>query len=131
TAATPPLAAAGVTSASYAPAALTDGTTYFWSIIARNDAGSTQGPLWSFTTAAVETPPPTDVVIYADDLPATALHGSWQKASDPTSPSGINLVTAESGWSSLNRPVASPTDYVDVEFNADAGIDYTLWLRLK
>ncbi len=51
----PPLVAAGVTTASYTPTALGAGATYFWQIIARNAAGTTTGPVWSFTTATTTT----------------------------------------------------------------------------
>jgi len=48
----PPQVATGVTTASYAPPSLFSGASYFWQIVARNTAGSTTGPVWSFTTAA-------------------------------------------------------------------------------
>ena len=41
----------GQSGASYSPAALANGTTYFWKIIAHNSAGSSTGSVWSFTTA--------------------------------------------------------------------------------
>jgi phosphatidylserine/phosphatidylglycerophosphate/cardiolipin synthase-like enzyme/regulation of enolase protein 1 (concanavalin A-like superfamily) len=46
-------------SASYAPGTLAASTTYFWQIVARNAAGATTGPVWSFTTAA---PPPPSML---------------------------------------------------------------------
>ena len=48
----PPQVTTDQTAASYQPATLTAGATYFWRIVARNAAGTTTGPLWSFTTAA-------------------------------------------------------------------------------
>jgi hypothetical protein len=47
----PPLVATGRTAASFQPALLTEGTKYYWQIVARNSTGSTTGPVWSFTTA--------------------------------------------------------------------------------
>lgn len=38
---------------------LRGGTTYFWKVIARNTAGDTEGPVWSFTTAGTA-PPASD-----------------------------------------------------------------------
>ena len=58
TSSAPPQVAAGQSAASYAPRTLANGTRYFWQIVATNAAGSTTGPVWSFTTAAAAPPPP-------------------------------------------------------------------------
>ena len=47
-----PSVASGQSAASYKPATLTAGVTYFWQITAHNSVGATAGPVWSFTTAA-------------------------------------------------------------------------------
>jgi hypothetical protein len=104
------------------------GTTYFWQVVARNSGGSSIGPVWSFTTAGS---PPDDIVIYASDIPAAALHGSWATASDGTSPNGVKLVTPDNGFSSTDAPLAAPTHYIDVPFTAQANTAYTLWLRVR
>ena len=72
---------------------------------------------------------PSDVVIYASDI--TSLHGSWSAASDATSPNGVKLVTPNVGVSNTAGALASPTDYIDVSFDAAADTPYTIWLRLK
>jgi len=56
---TPPIVERNVNATSYQPASpLTPGTTYYWRIDARGRGNAiTNGPLWSFTTAAA-TPPP-------------------------------------------------------------------------
>jgi len=127
----PPQVATGRTSASYTPPTLTAGTNYFWQIIARNSAGSTTGAIWSFTTATTPPPPNPNIVIYASDIPTTALHGSWSVANDATSPHGTKLSTTDAGFASTDTPLASPTHYVDVTFTAAAGIPYRLWMRLE
>jgi len=48
----PPTAASNLTTATYTPPALANGTQYFWRIVARNGAGTTTGAVWSFTTSA-------------------------------------------------------------------------------
>jgi hypothetical protein len=124
----PTLVSRGFTTPSRPLSSLTLGTTYYWQIIAHNDAGATTGPVWSFTT----TPPSqSTVVIYASDIRPTDRHGSWTAADDPAAAGGVKLVTADNGVANLNAPLASPTDYVDVDFNADAGVPHTIWLRMQ
>ncbi len=55
----PPQVSASQAAASYAPGALVANTKYFWQIVGRNSAGTTTGPVWSFTTAAPPPPPGT------------------------------------------------------------------------
>jgi hypothetical protein len=83
--------------------------------------------VWSFSTALAA----SDIVVYASDIPAGAVHGAWSAVSDPTSPNAIKLSTPPSASSQTSAPLASPIDYVDVTFTANAGIPYTLWLRLE
>jgi hypothetical protein len=70
-------------------------------------------------------------VIYSGDIPAGAIHGSWSRSSDPTSPNSLKLATPDKGRVSADTPLASPTDYVDVTFTANAGVPYRLWLRMQ
>ena len=126
----PALAAAGRTTASYPVSGLGQGVTYYWKIVARNDDGNTSGPVWSFTTATTPSAPP-EIVIYANDIPATALHGAWAKASDPTSPNGVRLGTPDNEFATTSNPIVNPTHYVDVSFSAPANVPYRIWLRLK
>jgi PKD repeat protein len=72
-----------------------------------------------------------DIVIYASDVPATGRHGTWQVASDATSPNGIKLTTPDQAAAATSVALASPRDYVDVSFSASAGIPYRVWLRLR
>jgi hypothetical protein len=89
------------------------------------------------STAAPPPPPPPppppvpEVVIYASDIPSTALRGSWTRTSDATSPLGLKHVSADRGIANLSQPLASPTDYFDATFTAVAGTPYRIWLRLK
>ncbi|HRX50878.1 MAG TPA: hypothetical protein P5571_05925 [Candidatus Krumholzibacteria bacterium] len=45
----PPLAVAGLAALEHQPQDLEPGVTYYWQVTARNAAGATSGPLWSFT----------------------------------------------------------------------------------
>ena len=79
-------------------------------------------------------PPPTsapDIVIYASDIPASALRGSWSSGADGSSPNGVKLLTSDSGFVAANAPLAGPADYFDFTVNAQAGVPYRIWLRLR
>jgi hypothetical protein len=127
----PPRVRAGQSAASYDPGTLTAETRYYWQIVARNTAGSTTGPVWSFQTAPGDIPEANDIVIYASDIAQGSLHGSWSLANDNTSPEGVRVQSADNGFAATSAPLANPTHYVDVTFNAPANVPYTIWLRLK
>src|SRR5439155_9721995 len=127
----PPSAiATGLTSASYAPAALIGGATYFWQVVAHDSFGTIAGPIWSFTTISSTAASP-DIVVYASDIPSTAVHGAWAAAVDTSAANGVKLATPDNGWSATDAPLVSPTDYVDVPFIPPAGAPYTLWIRAQ
>jgi hypothetical protein len=70
-------------------------------------------------------------VIYASDIAAATLHGAWTFVNDSTSLNGIELATPDNGVANTSQPLAVPSHYVDVPFNADGGTPHTVWLRLK
>ena len=133
TVSSPPLIATNHATNAFERSGLAEGQTYYWRIVARNAQGTVQGPVWSFTTATTPDEPdlPAEVVIYANDIPNAALHGSWTKSSDSTSPLGVRLSTPNNGFAVTNSPLANPTHYVDVTFEAQANVPYRIWLRLK
>jgi hypothetical protein len=53
----------GQAGSTYTPSTRASNTTYFWRINAINGSGSTLGPVWSFTTAAVASGIKPDVVV--------------------------------------------------------------------
>lgn len=83
------------------------------------------------TVAAAAPSGASDVVIYANDIPASALHGAWTKAVDGTAAAGVALITPDNGVSNIPQALASPDHYVDVTFTAAANTPYTIWLRLQ
>src|SRR5205823_6378747 len=103
---------------------------------------STNRPMMSIPNSAPPSPPkvagaatapllPPNIVIYASDVPASALHGSWSMASDPTSPGGVKIASTDNGVAYTASPLAAPSSYVDISFTATAGTAYRFWLRLK
>ena len=98
----PALAAIGLTTASYAPAAIANGTPYFWQIIARNDAGSTAGPVWSFSTLvpAPTTPVPTSPAAGSTNI-ATSTTLAW---------SATNATSYDVAFGTTNPPATVATN---------------------
>ena len=70
------------------------------------------------------------MVLYASDIAASALHGTWRAVADSTSPNGVKLGTPDAGAPSIEA-AAAPASYVDVGFDAVAGTPYTLWMRMQ
>jgi hypothetical protein len=70
-----------------------------------------------------------DIVLYASD--ATNLHGNWTRVADATAAGGQKMSSADKGWSSPDNALASPADYFEVPFQANAGAKYHVWLRLR
>ena len=84
------------------------------------------------TILAVPAPLGTpEVVRYAADVPASALHGDWATVADSTAAAGLALRNPNRGAAKITAPAASPASYVDVTFTADAATDYQVWLRMK
>jgi hypothetical protein len=125
----PPLVSSNQTAASYQPAPLAASTQYYWQVTAKGAGGTTAGPVWTFNTG--QSTSATEVVLYASDIPQSGLHGAWAFAADATAAASVKLATPDNGVSQLNNPLASPTHYVEVGFNAVAGVPYRIWLRLR
>jgi hypothetical protein len=78
------------------------------------------------------TPPPTsrsDVVIYATD--AAVIRGNWAFVADATAAGGSRLHNPDASAPKVAAPAASPNDYFDITFTAEAQTGYRLWIRGK
>src|SRR5215217_2478629 len=73
-------------------------------------------------------PEPSDVVLYASD--GTRV-GSYQVVSDATAAGGVRLHNPDAGAGKLSNALASPGSYVELQFTAQAGVAYRLWIRGK
>ena len=115
------------------PSALTPGTTYYWKVVGKTMALKTKtSSVWSFTTAGGSgTPPPdgTDIVLYAST--AALRVGAWQVKSDSTVAGGAMMHNPNLGAAKITTPSATPANYFELTFNADAGRAYRLWIRGK
>ena len=71
TSSSPPVVATNLTTPSFTPSPLANNTTYFWQVVSRNAAGTTNGPVWRFTTAAAPSLPPALVQSAGKDAGTT------------------------------------------------------------
>jgi hypothetical protein len=83
------------------------------------------------STPPTPPPSPTNIVVYASDIPTSGVHGLWAKGSDSSSPNSVMLATPAGSPANTTSALAAPPDYVDVTFTAAANTRYTLWLRLR
>jgi len=100
-------------------------------VILTQSSGAIPTPTPTPTPTPSPTPIPTsaDVVIWASNVPASSVHGAWFKESNSTAAGQTVLRNPDAGAAKLLTALASPTDYFDVTFTADAGKPYRIWLR--
>ena len=67
------------------------------------------------------------MVLWAGEAPVRV--GRWSIVADATAAGGKRISNPDAGAPKLSTPLASPTDYFQMTFNATAGVDYRLWIR--
>ena len=73
--------------------------------------------------------PSREIVLYAAD--ATRIAGTWSIVADASAAGGKRVWNKDNGAPKLTVALASPANYFELTFNADAGTAYHLWLRGK
>ena len=74
-------------------------------------------------------PSAPDVVLYASQAPV--VHGNWRVIADTSAAGGARLQSANLGAAKITTPFATPADYFELTFEAEAGKPYRLWMRGK
>jgi hypothetical protein len=72
---------------------------------------------------------PPDIVLRASE--ATLRAGAWTVVADPTAAGGSALRNPDAGAAKLAAPLANPTSYFELTFDAAAATPYHLWIRGK
>ena len=112
---------------------LAPGTVYYWKIVGKTMANLTRtSPVWYFSTAGSAPPPDPDagdIVLWASE--AAVRVGPWSVVSDSTAAGGARLQNPNAGAPKLTTAAANPTNYFEMDFNAEAGKPYRLWIRAK
>ena len=115
---------------SYANTSLNSQTTYFYRVRAVNSGGfSPYSQAASATTPAPPPPGSGDVVLYATET--SAKFGAWSVVADGTAAGGSRIANPDAGAPKRSTALANPTDYFELTFNAQAGVNYRLWIRAK
>jgi glucose/arabinose dehydrogenase len=80
---------------------------------------------------AIDAPPtdPSNVVLYGTDVARFA--GTWRMVADTTAAGGSRINNPDQGVPKITTPAASPANYGEWTFSAEAGRGYRLWIRGK
>ena len=89
----------------------------------------TSGTLVHALPITVNGPPdPPEIVLFAMDAKAA---GNWAIVSDDTAAYGQKIAQVDAGAAKVPTPAASPVNYFDMSFTAEANKPYHLWIRGK
>ena len=80
------------------------------------------------TSASVSAP---EVVLHAADVPSGDIHGRWTRVAVSSAAEGISLENANRNEAKRTTALASPVNFVDLRFNAAAGVPYSFWMRMR
>jgi hypothetical protein len=79
-------------------------------------------------------PPPSDptIVLWLANTPPSGIVGTaWQILADPSAAGGSGVWNPDQAQAKVAPALAAPASYVELTFNATAGIPYHLWLRMR
>jgi len=86
-------------------------------------------------TAGGSTPPPAtadaEVVLHAAHAAAEDISGRWRRVTVSGAASGVALENTDQGDAKKATALATPVNYVDLRFNAQAGMPYWMWVRMR
>jgi glucose/arabinose dehydrogenase/regulation of enolase protein 1 (concanavalin A-like superfamily) len=81
----------------------------------------------TITSAAPQPGGAGDIVLYAAKAPARS--GAWNVVGDPTAAGGARMSHPDAGAARVTAALASPANYFDMTFTAQAGTAHRLWIR--
>jgi hypothetical protein len=71
------------------------------------------------------------IVLWSANVPPSNIHGMWTQWPDATAAGQVALLNPNAGVKKITPALAAPTNYFEIAFNADAGVPYHLWVRLR
>jgi hypothetical protein len=72
-----------------------------------------------------------DILLRAADVPAANLKGRFRRVGVSGAAGGVAIENPNAGEAKKTTALASPANYVDISFEAGAGVPYYVWLRMK
>jgi acid phosphatase len=124
------IASLGANQTTYSDINVAAQQTWFYRVRALNTGGfSSYSNTASATTPAPPPPSASDVVLWAAEAPTKV--GAWSVVADATAAGGSRISNPDAGAPKRGTASASPTDYFEMTFNAQSGLNYRLWLRSK
>ena len=91
------------------------------------DAANNVGLSSSVTVTISTASGPSEIVLYASEAPTRV--GNWTVVSDSTAAGGARLRNPNVGGAKIRTASASPANYVELTFTAQASVPYHLWMR--
>ncbi|MGE3706751.1 MAG: hypothetical protein AB7I13_15885, partial [Vicinamibacterales bacterium] len=70
----------------------------------------------------------SDIVVYASD--ASVVRGNWTQVASSSGANATALQSTDWAWTNTSA-LASPNDYFEASFTAQANTNYHVWLRLR
>ena len=111
--------------------------TYTARLTVTDNLGATASATLTITVNSSPPPPPpppsnpSNIVIWASDIPISQTAGNWTRVFESTAAGQTALRNPDNGGAKLSAPLANPTNYFEMTFNAVAGAPYHLWIRSK
>jgi endonuclease/exonuclease/phosphatase family metal-dependent hydrolase len=70
-----------------------------------------------------------EIVLYASDV--GTMRGNWTRVDSSSAAGGRLMRSQDHGWATTDVAHASPANYYETSFTAQAGTSYRVWLRLR
>ena len=124
------IASLGTNQTTYSDTQVSAQQTYFYRVRALNTGGFS--PYSNVASATTPSPPPPsagDIVLWAAEAPQRV--GNWSVVADASAAGGSRIWNPDAGAPKRPNPSATPSDYFQMTFDAQAGVNYRLWLRSK
>ena len=114
----------------YSDSSVSAQQTFYYRVRALNSGGFSDYS--NVATATTPAPPPpngNDVVLWAAEAPVRV--GNWFVVADASAAGGNRISNPDAGAPKKQQALANPTDYFEMTFNAQSGVNYRLWIRSK